>query len=128
MSKTKQRFVAQWGVSQTKSRFGDIETLHKQEKDFESPSVTAAKAQATRLLKADEAVIDHLKSEWYPEWFELRLKGWEKETVSHEDPTIVFCSRRSEDEYKSQGLNEPSLTQWAFLYLYWRTEAKPTKA
>ena len=123
MSKTKQKFVAQWGV-QTKARVGAVETLYKQEKRFESPSITAAKAQATRLLKADNKVTDLLKSEWYPEWFNLRLKPWEPETVSHQDPTIIYCYRRSDTEYKSQDKDEPSLEQWAFLYLYWRKDAE----
>ena len=124
MSKTKQRFYVQWGVSQRKSVYADIEILYKQEKTFESPSVTAAKAQATRLLKADDKVTDLLKSEWYPEWFEMRLKPWEDSILSREDPDIIFCSRRSDTEYKSQGMNEPSLEQWAFLYLYWKQDAE----
>ena len=39
---------------------------------------------------------------------------------------MMVCSRRSEDEYKSQGIHEASITQWAFLHLFWRKETENT--
>ena len=124
MSKKKRKFVARWGVAQLKPG-NNSETLYwKDSLPFKSSGVTAAKAQATRLLKADENVVNLLASEHYPELFELQLKGWEQERPHFDDSTMMVCSRRSEHHYKFQGIHEASITQWAFLHLFWKKEAE----
>ena len=120
MSKTKQKFVARWGVAQITPP-SDRETLYwKDSLPFKASSVTAAKAQATRLLKADENVFNLLTPEYHPELFELRLKDWEQERPHFDDSTMMVCSRLSEDQYKYRGIHEASIRQWAFLHLFWK--------
>lgn len=116
----KRTFVAQWGVYQMKSVSSPVETLYEDEKTFDSPSETGAKAQATRLLNDDCEVESLLASEWHPELFKLRLQDWEAPAPVRNQPDIMACYRRSQNEYKSQGLNEPSWTLWAFIRLYWK--------
>ena len=68
MSKTKQKFVARRGVAQLKPGSNSEILYWKDSLPFKSPSVTAAKAQATRLLKADENVVNLLASEYLPNY------------------------------------------------------------
>ena len=75
MMSKKQKFVARRGVAQLKPGSNSEILYWKDSLPFKSPSVTAAKAQATRLLKADENVVNLLASEHSPELFELRLKA-----------------------------------------------------
>ena len=117
------QFIVQWTVFQMEGVSGGIQKLHEKEPEWiDSPSETAAKAKATRMMKADDEVSKTLASKWYPEHFELKLESWEAPRKMHDNDNVLYCERRSRNEYKSQSPDKPSLQQWVVLRMYWKVE------
>ena len=117
------QFIAQWGIYEYPKRFSEPETRYESEPlKFEKDSVRAAKAEVTKLVKADEN-METLKEDKYgfgpypPNW-----EAWGEVGNYLHQPGVRYSSRLSRCEFESygEGPDHPSTAIHAQIYLHWR--------